>query len=90
MLISDGGHNRGSSPFETELLSVRNLPIYTVGFGSDQQPPDLALLQTVVPDSVYHEDRIRGILSIKDNLTRGLNIKFRSKIQVMKKFGKNR
>ena len=70
VLISDGGHNRENSPLETaKLLSVRNLPIFTVGFGSNQKPVDLALLQALVPDSVYQEDRIRGILSIKDDLT---------------------
>ena len=76
VLISDGGHNRENSPYETaKLLSVRNLPIYTVGLGSDQKPADLALLQTIVPDSVYHEDRIRGILSIKDDLRPGTEYK---------------
>ena len=76
VLISDGGHNRENSPLETaKLLAVRNLPIYTVGIGSDQKPPDLALLQSVVPDSVYQEDRIRGFLSIKDNLTPGTEYK---------------
>ena len=72
VLISDGGHNQENSPIQTaKLLAVRNLPIYTVGLGSDQKPLDLALLQTVVPDSVYQEDRIKGIISIKDNLTPG-------------------
>ena len=72
VLISDGGHNQENSPLQTaKLLAVRNLPIYTVGLGSDQKPLDLALLQTVVPDSVYQEDRIKGIISIKDNLTPG-------------------
>ena len=76
LLISDGGHNRENSPLETaKLLAVRNLPIYTVGLGSDQNPPDLALLQTVVPDSVYQEDRISGILSLKDNLSPGTEYK---------------
>ena len=76
VLISDGGHNRENSPFETaKLLSVRNLPIYTVGLGSNQKPPDLALLQAMVPDSVYHEDRIRGIISIKDDLVPGSEYK---------------
>jgi hypothetical protein len=78
VLISDGGHNRENSPLETaKLLAVRNLPIYTVGIGSDQKPPDLALLQSVVPDSVYQEDRIRGFLSIKDNLTPGTEYKIK-------------
>jgi len=72
VLITDGGHNQGGSPLETaKLLSARNLPIYTVGLGSEKRPPDLALLQTLVPDSVYREDRIKGILSLKDYLLPG-------------------
>ena len=61
------------------------MPVYTVGLGSDQKPHDLALLQTVVPNSVYHEDRIRGILSIKDNLTPGSEFK----INIKDSTGKN-
>ena len=34
----------------------------------------------MVPNSVYHEDRIRGILSIKDNLTPGSEFKINIKI----------
>ena len=72
VLITDGGHNREGSPLETaKLLSARNLPIYTVGLGSDIRPPDFALLGSMVPDSVYQEDRIKGALSIKDHLVPG-------------------
>ena len=80
VLISDGGHNRDHSPLETaKLLSVRNLPIYTVGLGSEEKPSDFALLQAVVHDSVYQEDRIRGILTIKDDLTPGSEYKIKIK-----------
>lgn len=72
ILITDGGHNREGSPLEiAKLLSVRNLPIYTIGMGSDLKPPDLALLRTSVPESVYKEDRIQGMISLKDNLIPG-------------------
>ncbi len=72
VLITDGGHNREGSPLETaKLLSARNLPIYTVGLGSELRPPDFALLNSMVPDSVYKEDRIKGILSFKDHLLPG-------------------
>ena len=72
VLITDGGHNREGSPLETaKLLSARNLPIYTVGFGSDIRPPDFALLKSMVPDSVYQKDRVKGALSFKDHLLPG-------------------
>ena len=72
VLITDGGHNYGGSPLQTaKLLSVRNLPIYTVGLGNDKRPQDFALLQAITPDSVYQEDRVQGILAFKDNLLPG-------------------
>jgi hypothetical protein len=80
VLITDGGHNQEGSPLETaKLLSARNLPIYTIGIGSDLSPPDLALLRTTTPDSVYREDRVQGNISIKDNLIAGTP--YRIKIQ---------
>ncbi len=72
VLITDGRHNQVSSPLETaKLLSSRNIPIYTVGLGSNQRPPDLALLRAFVPETVYQEDRIQGTLSLKDHLVPG-------------------
>ncbi|MDA8990130.1 VWA domain-containing protein [Opitutales bacterium] len=80
VLITDGGHNQEGSPLETaKLLSARNLPIYTIGIGSDLNPPDLALLRTTTPESVYREDRVQGNISIKDNLIAGTP--YRIKIQ---------
>ena len=72
VLITDGGHNQEGSPLQTaKLLSARNLPVFTVGLGSDQRPPDFAILRTSTPDSVYQKDRIRGVLSYKDHLIPG-------------------
>ena len=78
VLITDGGHNQGGSPLEAaKLLSIQNLPIYTIGLGSNQKPPDLALIKTTTPDSVYQEDRIRGTLTLKDNLYPGTPYKIK-------------
>ena len=72
VLFSDGGHNRGGSPLEiSKLLAVRNLPIHTVGIGSYQRPPDLAVLSVQKPPSVFKEDRVRGTITLKDDLIPG-------------------
>ena len=64
VLFSDGGHNRGGSPLEiSKLLAARNLPIHTVGLGSIQRPPDLAVLSVQKPLTVFKEDRVRGTIT---------------------------
>ena len=72
VLFSDGGHNRGGSPLEiSKLLAARNLPIHTVGLGSNQRPPDLAVLSIQNPSSVFKDDRVRGTITLKDDLIPG-------------------
>ena len=72
VLFSDGGHNRGGSPLEiSKLLAARNLPIHTVGLGSIQRPPDLAVLSVQKPLTVFKEDRVRGTITLKDDLIPG-------------------
>ena len=73
VLFSDGQHNEGESPLETaQILAGRGLPIYTVGFGSDVRPRDLAVVKIEAPDSVFFEDRIAGQITLKDDLPPGL------------------
>ncbi|MEJ6620997.1 MAG: PA14 domain-containing protein [Opitutae bacterium] len=72
VLLSDGGHNQGGSPLEiSKLLGARNIPIFTVGFGNNQRPPDLAILDVQNPPSIFVEDRVRGTISLKDDLIPG-------------------
>ena len=61
VLFSDGQHNEGESPVEVaKILAGRGLPLFTVGFGSQTRPRDLAVVKVDAPDSVFFEDRIRG------------------------------
>ena len=72
VLLSDGGHNQGGSPLEiSKLLGARNIPIFTVGFGNNQRPPDLAILEVQNPPNIFVEDRVRGTISLKDDLIPG-------------------
>jgi hypothetical protein len=73
VLFSDGQHNEGESPVEVaKILAGRGLPIYTVGFGSEIRPRDLAVVKIDAPDSVFFEDRIQGQITLKDDLPPGI------------------
>jgi len=73
VLFSDGQHNEGESPLEVaRILAGRGLPLYTVGFGSQTRPRDLAVVKVEAPDSVFFEDRIAGQITLKDDLPAGL------------------
>jgi hypothetical protein len=73
ILISDGQHNAGPAPLDAaKILAGRKMPVYTLGIGSQVPPRDLAVLRTIVPDSVFHEDRIRGEVVLKEELPPGL------------------
>ena len=72
VLITDGRHNSGSSPLETaRVLGAREIPVYTVGFGSTQEPPDLALVELHHPEMVFQKDRLRGTVVFKDRMPPG-------------------
>ena len=72
VLISDGRHNSGSSPLETaRVLGARGIPVYTVGFGSTEEPPDLALVELRHPEMVFQKDRLRGTVVLKDRMPPG-------------------
>ena len=73
VLFSDGQHNEGESPVEVaKILAGRGIPIYTVGFGSQMRPRDLAVVKVEGPESVFFEDRIQGQITLKDDLPAGL------------------
>lgn len=73
VLFSDGQHNEGESPIEVaKILAGRGLPIYTVGFGGETRPRDLAVVKVEAPDSVFFEDRIQGQITLKDDLPSGI------------------
>ena len=75
LLISDGQHNAGESPLDTaKILSGKKLPVFAIGTGSDRAPRDLAILRCDVPDSVFHEDVLRGEVLLKEEVAAGLPV----------------
>jgi hypothetical protein len=72
ILFSDGQHNAGDAPNDAaKILAERNMPVFTVGLGSNVPPRDLAILRTIVPDSVFYEDRVRGEVQLKEEVPPG-------------------
>ncbi|NLS96040.1 MAG: hypothetical protein GXX96_28210 [Planctomycetaceae bacterium] len=72
VLLSDGRHNSGPSPVETaRILASQSIPVHTVGYGAEREPPDLALLDVEHPETVFQKDRVRGTLLIKDQMPAG-------------------
>ncbi len=76
VLFSDGQHNDGDSPTElARVFAARGLPIFTVGFGSQVRPRDLAVIRADGPDAVFFEDRVRGEITLKDDMPVGAPFK---------------
>ena len=75
LLISDGQQNAGEPPLETaKILAGKQLPVFALGTGSHLAPRDLAILRCSVPDSVYHEDVLRGEIVLKEEVAAGLPV----------------
>lgn len=75
LLISDGQQNAGEPPLETaKILAGKQLPVFALGTGSHLAPRDLAILRCTVPDSVYHEDVLRGDIVLKEEVAAGLPV----------------
>ena len=72
VVFSDGQHNDGESPTDrARVLAGRGLPLFTVGLGSQVRPRDLAVLKAEGPEAVFAEDRVRGEITLKDDMPAG-------------------
>ena len=73
VVLTDGQHNAPGSP-EDLASSLRDsgIPIFTVGYGSEVPPPDIALLNVIAPEAVFSEDRAEGVIVMQDTMPAGL------------------
>ncbi len=72
VLFTDGQHNSGEAPLDAaRILAGRKTAVFSVGFGSQVPPRDIAVLRVVAPDSVFFEDRVRGEIYIKEEIPPG-------------------
>jgi PA14 domain-containing protein/von Willebrand factor type A domain-containing protein len=69
VLFTDGRHNHGNSPLQlAKELGAKEIPVFTVGFGSTRKIEDLAVIRTEHPSAVFHKDRIKGRIVLKDDM----------------------
>lgn len=71
VLLSDGQSNSGAAVEEVIRSNGKRVPIYTVGVGDRNEPVDVAVLDATFSSSVRSEDRLRGMLRIKETLPVG-------------------
>lgn len=72
VLISDGRHNRGDSPENlAKILGNRGMKVFTLSVGTSTPPQDLSITDVDVPDSVFHESRAKGTITLNDNMESG-------------------
>lgn len=72
VLFSDGRHNTGLAPAEmARILGNRGIPIFTVGLGSIESPPDLAVMDVEHPNAVFLESSVRGKIQLRDDMPPG-------------------
>jgi len=72
VIFSDGRHNYGSSPLhQAKICGSRQIPIFTVAAGTLQKPQDIAVVDVEKPLSVFHKDRVKGRIALKDDITAG-------------------
>lgn len=73
VVLTDGQHNGPGSPEEMAAgLKESGIPVFTIGYGSEVPPPDLAVVNVLMPEAVFAEDRAEGTLVISDTLPPGL------------------
>ncbi len=78
MLLSDGWHNHGEAPLQqAKILGNKGVKVYTVGYGSQSEPEDMAIQDISVPQSVYIKDRVRGSFVFTDNMKPGQDFKIK-------------
>lgn len=72
VLFTDGQHNSGTSPAEVaKILGNRGAPLFVVGLGSENPPPDLAVLGVKGPETVLPDARVQGEVLLKDDMRAG-------------------
>lgn len=72
IVATDGQHNTPGSPEEVAArLGQLGVPVFSIGVGSEESPPDLAVTDVLVADGVYIEDQVRGEILINDQMPAG-------------------
>ena len=69
VVLSDGQHNANGSPEEfSTALKQSAVPVFTVGFGTEIPPHDLALVDVSAPEAVFTAERVQGVIAFRDSM----------------------
>ncbi|MCX7050106.1 MAG: hypothetical protein NTX50_32055 [Candidatus Sumerlaeota bacterium] len=69
VILTDGRHNYGDSPLQlARVCGARGIPVFTVGLGGQRSLDDLAVSKVDAPRAVFHKDRVKGKITLKDNM----------------------
>jgi hypothetical protein len=73
VVLTDGQHNADGSPEEmSRALKSAAVPIFTLGFGAEKSPADLAVVGVEAPESVFDQEVMRGRVTVQDQMPSGL------------------
>ena len=73
IVFSDGQHNAEGSPLEiSNIFGERGIPMFTVGYGNEAAPMDMALTEVNGPSTVFAKDRVHGELVLRDSMRPGI------------------
>ena len=78
VMMSDGRHNSGRSPFDfAKQLKAASTTVHTMGFGSEDEPPDVGIVNIVRPESVASDGQLGGEILLKQFGMSGKPIRIR-------------
>ncbi len=77
LLLSDGDWNLGKSPITAATaLAQRDVPIFTIGVGSETYLPDVELVSVLAPSYGLVNERVSVIITAQNHLTREVRTSF--------------
>lgn len=75
VLITDGQHNEGKDPeVLAKALGARQIPVHSIGLGSERPPKDIAIAKVETSGVVFYEDEVHVDVSLKADGYDGLKI----------------
>jgi hypothetical protein len=71
LMISDGDRNLGENPITpATALSRREIPIFTIGVGSETYLPDVELMSVLAPSYALVNERLSVVVTLQNRLPR--------------------
>ena len=73
IVFSDGQHNAEGSPVQnSNVFGERGIPVFTIGYGNESAPMDMALTDVTGPATVFAKDKVYGELVLRDSMRSGI------------------